>query len=392
MIILYGGFVDLSANKGDAVHALELTSNLRKLGNRVIVVAHASEPRTDPDFFNTGAYGDRAPACDVLYMRDYLFCTFGAVAKALYSRKIIWEVNGIAGLERAQGPHPLNFLALPLINLLERLAGKSADRIAPVSKGVMDVLLARGCPRSRVVLLENGVNVEMFAGGDFEARVIENEKKRFGIPASVPIIGYVGAIRPWQGLDVLVLAAREVKRRGIDVRFLVVGGGEGLSAVKDEAEAEGVADIFVFTGSVEYERVPLMLALSDVCVAPFTGGRAASPMKVYEYMASGIPMVASRIPGLEFIEEKGLGRLVDPGDSAMLADSLVDLLGNRGNTEEMAVRAREDVVRNHSWLSVARKAEALCVETAAGSRSARRLAYARRPAFQTLSSRQGLIS
>ncbi|MFQ5905791.1 MAG: glycosyltransferase family 4 protein, partial [bacterium] len=182
LAILYGGFVDISGGKGDAVHALELTRNLRRLGNRVIVVAHSSKRESEPDFRNTGAYegaGTMAwklilfafsllrarisvmtisSACDLLYMRDYLFCVIGLGAKLLYSKRIVWEVNGIASYERAQKPHPLNILLVPVIRALEMLAGVGADRIIAVSRGVMDVLLARGCPRSKVVLIENGVN------------------------------------------------------------------------------------------------------------------------------------------------------------------------------------------------------------------------------------------
>jgi glycosyltransferase involved in cell wall biosynthesis len=385
MTILYGGFVDLSLEKGDAVHALELTGELRKLGSRVILVAHSGKPGAVDDFFSTGGYeggkgllsrfvlfglsflraGERilylSSACDVLYMRDYLFCAIALLAKMLHSKRMVWEVNGIAGLERAHKAHPFNFLFIPLISLLERLAGMSADRIVPVSRGITEVLLRRGCISSKISLVENGVNVDMFAA-KFSASVIQNERKRLGIPISVPVICYVGAIRPWQGLELLITAAREMMGKSRDTRFLVVGGGEGLDSLKEQAESEGVDSLFVFTGPIPYERVPLMIALSDVCVAPFAGGRVASPMKVYEYMAAGKPMVVSRIRGLEFIEERGLGRLVDPDDADDLAEVLTCLLTDWPAAEAMAARAQEYARRNCSWLSVARRIKGLCEE------------------------------
>jgi glycosyltransferase involved in cell wall biosynthesis len=390
--ILYGGFVDLAANKGDAVHAMELTRNFGRLGNRVVMIAHSSKKRRESDFYDTGVYeaartlGSKlvlfllsvlraakwilllSPACDVLYMRDYIFCALALPAKLLYSKRVIWEVNGIAWHERSQKAHPVNLLVLPIIRLLDRLARLNADRILPVSRGVMNVLLASGCSASKVALLENGVNVDMFSG-DLNSSVVVDERVRLGIESSIPVVCYVGAIRPWQGLEVLVSAARDISHRCGDARFLVVGGGEELEGLKSFADEKGLYKFFIFTGFIPYDRVPMMMALSSVCVAPFAAGRAASPMKVYEYMAAGRPVVASRISGLEFVEEENLGMLVDPGDAGGLADAVVFLLENPEAAEEMSLRAREYVLRNHSWQSVARKALSICQDVQPGRRS-----------------------
>jgi glycosyltransferase involved in cell wall biosynthesis len=391
MTILYGGFVDLSAKKGDAVHATELTGNLRKLGNQVIVIAHCREGKRDIDLYDTGAYetGRKtgfslvlfllsfvraakwilllSPACDVLYMRDYIFCALAAGAKLLYSKRVVWEVNGLAWQERSQKPHPLNWVILPIIRLLDRIARLSADRILPVSRGVMDGLLAGGCSTSKVVLLENGVNIDMFTG-EVDEPLAADERRKLGIEPDMPVVCYVGAIRPWQGLEVLVSAAQQVSRAVPDTRFLVVGGGDGLEELKELADRSGVLQLFTFTGPVPYERVPMIMALSSICVAPFAAGRAASPMKVYEYMASGRPVVASRIPGLEFVEEKSLGMLVDPGDAGRLADAILFLLDNSGVAQKMSLRARQYVAKNRSWQSVARRAARICEEARTGIR------------------------
>ena len=402
MTILYGGFVDLAANKGDAVHATELTRNLRKLGNRVIVVAHASQPVKKHDFYDTGTYENgrtvlsrlslfvlsvvRAArwlislsgACDVLYMRDYIFCALAVGAKLLYSKRIVWEVNGIAWHERKQKPHPLNWVLLPVIHLLERLAQMSADRILPVSSGVRDILLAGGCPTTKVFLLENGVNADMFSA-DIGPSVIEEERRRLDITTGVPVICYVGAIRPWQGLEILVLAAQEMSQKGVDTRYLVVGGGDGLERLKRSADERGVLSRFTFTGSVAYEKIPSMVALADVCVAPFTADRAASPMKVFEYMASGKPVIASSIPGLEFVEVLDLGTLVAPDNATELAQAILFSLANPEVARTKALNARDYVIKNRTWLSVARRAEAICNKVGAGQRSA-----ARADRFQTV--------
>jgi len=354
LAILYGGFVNISANKGDAVHALELTRNLRRLMSRLILFAWSLlRARISVMTISSG--------CDILYMRDYLFCAIGLGAKLLYSKKIVWEVNGIASYERAQKPQRFNALLLPVIRFFEMLANIGADRIIAVSKGVMDVLLKRGCPRSKVVLIENGVNIEMFSGS-VEPSLVEQEKKRWGIPLSVPVVCYVGAIRPWQGLETLIEAAPIIGRNLEEVRFLIVGGGEGLADLKRTAVEKGLSSMFTFTGAIPYERVPLMIALSNICVAPFVRMRAASPMKVYEYMASGKPVVVSRIPGLEFIEERKLGLLVTPGEPQELARALIRVLKDPSFARGMADRAQQYARDNCSWSAVARRIMSLIRE------------------------------
>jgi glycosyltransferase involved in cell wall biosynthesis len=385
--ILYAGFVDISGNKGDAVHARELVANLRKLGNRVIVVAHSSSRRSDPDFYNTGAY-ERSrtmlsrllmflvsylraagtllvlcPRCDVLYMRSYFSCGLAFVPKLLYSKRVVWEVNGIGTQELAQkhGPHVV--LALPLIRILKLIAALTADRIVPVSPTIMDYLIGQGARASKMVLIRNGVNVEIFARAVGESE-IEKEKRALGIPSSIPVLCYVGALRPWQGLDTVLAAAPLVREGFGEVRFLIVGGGEGLKVLMEEVRAKGLLSAFTITGSVPYEKVPLMLAMSDICLAPFVKGRAASPMKVFEYMAAGKPFVCSRLAGLEFIEEKHLGTLVAPGEPGELASAIISLLRNPASAADVALRAQDYAIRNCAWSAVARKVMSLCEELA----------------------------
>lgn len=393
MTILYGGFVDIASSKGDGTHARELSANLRKLGNRVVVVAHSGKSWNGIDFHNTGAYEHAgimvsklalfglsllkamksilslAPACSVVYMRDYLFCAVGILAKLLYSRRMVWEVNGVASLERAQMRHPANLLILPFVNLLERLACIGADRIVPVSKGIMDILVSRGCPEWKISLIENGVNVETFCTV-LDDSTVRGERERLGMPESATVVCYVGAIRPWQGLEVLIDSVASIDEKLSDLHFLIVGGGEGLESLKQRARKKRVLERFTFTGALPYERVPMALAISDICVAPFRKGRAASPMKVYEYMASGKPIVVSRIAGLEWIEERKLGKLVEPEDVRELADAIVAVSEDMETAREMALRAQEYVIKNRSWLSVARSVEGVCEETVSALRHA----------------------
>jgi glycosyltransferase involved in cell wall biosynthesis len=103
---------------------------------------------------------------------------------------------------------------------------------------------------------------------------------------------------------------------------------------------------------VNYEDIPILINIAEICVAPFISRRnritGLSPIKVFEYMACGKPVVCSRIESLEFVEVEGLGRLIEPEDAKSLRDGLLELIEspqkriNMGNRGVQIARAKYD--------------------------------------------------
>jgi glycosyltransferase involved in cell wall biosynthesis len=102
-----------------------------------------------------------------------------------------------------------------------------------------------------------------------------------------------------------------------------------------------------------YEEIPFLINIADICVAPFINERnrktGVSPLKIYEYMACGKPVVSSRIEGLEFIEKEYAGQLVEPDDAVSLAKALQDLLANTNTRIEMGRRGLKIAREKFSW-------------------------------------------
>jgi glycosyltransferase involved in cell wall biosynthesis len=110
--------------------------------------------------------------------------------------------------------------------------------------------------------------------------------------------------------------------------------GEGFlkdSLIKRVSNSE-YEEKFIFTGMINYEEIPILINIADICVAPFISRRnritGVSPIKVFEYMACGKPVICSRIEGLEFVEEEGVGCLIVPEDVIGLREGLLDLIQN----------------------------------------------------------------
>lgn len=126
--------------------------------------------------------------------------------------------------------------------------------------------------------------------------------------------------------------------------------------MEEDLDVRGLLQLARFTGTVSPDEVPGLLSEMDVAVAPYPekADFYFSPLKVYEYMAAGLPVVASRIGQLDDLIEHGInGLLVPPGDPYALAEALDSLRRDLELRERLGRTARRDVLRDHTWDAVA---------------------------------------
>jgi glycosyltransferase involved in cell wall biosynthesis len=166
---------------------------------------------------------------------------------------------------------------------------------------------------------------------------------------------FAGAFRSWHGAINLVRAIRTLRDRGrSDIGAVLVGDGPELAAV--QAEAAGLANV-VITGAVPHADMPACLASADIGVAPFEIGAHRplslgffwSPLKIFEYMAAGLPVVApavDRIPSL--VADGREGTLYDPTHTDALARAL-ETLADPAVRHPLGRAARERAIREYSW-------------------------------------------
>jgi len=135
-------------------------------------------------------------------------------------------------------------------------------------------------------------------------------------------------------------------------RLLLVGDGTARPSLEQQAAALGLDQAVLFTGPVTPSEVPGLLASMDVAVAPYPdlANFYFSPLKVYEYMAAGLPIVASQLGQIEkLIEPEIDGLLVPPGDVPALVAALERLKGNPELRLRLGQTARAKVIRDHTW-------------------------------------------
>lgn len=271
--------------------------------------------------------------CDLVYERFSLFSDAAAQVAASRGVPSVLEVN--APLVDEQRLHRELIDERGAVSTARR-ALSTADVVACVSRPVAAWAAEHGARDPLVA--PNGVNTD---------RIRPAVVRR---PAdATPVIGFVGTLKPWHGVDVLVDAMADLARRGRRARLLVVGDGPERTALQERADALGIDA--EFTGAVAPEHMPTMLTLLDVGVAPY---RAAddyfSPLKVCEYLAAGVPVVASDVGQVpELVRHGRTGLLTQPGDALALADALQLLVDDPVLCGRMADDARRHALADLGW-------------------------------------------
>ena len=364
MRILYSAIDQVvPGTKGGSVHVASVAEGLAALGHEVHVLVTPGDgpfpagpvrwiPMSPPSgrnqlrWMRSGAVRRLAEALkpDVVIERYY---NFGGEA-ILHARGLgalaVLEVNAPVVDHPGSRKATLDRLLLikPMQRWRERICG-AADLIVSPSAAILPADTAPG----KIIELEWGADTDRFrpgAQGDLP----------FTPPAGIVAV-FAGAFRSWHGAIHLAHAVRRLRERGRqEISALFIGDGPELPAVR--AAAAGL-DRVVFAGAVPHAVMPAALGAAHIGVAPFdiaahrplALGFYWSPLKMFEYMAAGLPVVApavARIPSLVGHEREGI--LYDPADPAGLAAAL-ERLTDAGLRATLGAAARQRAVTEYSW-------------------------------------------
>lgn len=365
--------IGVFGTKGASVHVQEVIRALRADGHEVTVFCTRTNDDIPADLADlevrrhrlpkgTGAEREQAVAAasaaiaeeiaaggfDLVYERYSLFSDTVARlsnpaepladgAALVSSIPSILEVNAPLIAEQRQHRSLVDESAA-LAATLRQLHG--ATVISCVSEAVAEWTLDEGADPARVVVTPNGVNTRRITPGD---RAVAAPA-----PDAPVIVGFVGTLKPWHGTDLLLRALARTKQ---NLRLDICGTGPQQEELEALAAELGIEERVRFLGAVAPEQVPEILHGLDIATAPYPAGEHYfSPLKVYEYLAAGLPTIASAIGTIpELLGHGELGVLVTPGDVADLACALDELAADTAHRTRLAITAREAAVREHDW-------------------------------------------
>lgn len=368
MKILYSAIDQpVPGTKGGSTHVTAVAEGLAALGHEVVALVSpgTGEPRPSlvhwkyiaPPFGSTHLRLTRSGAIrrlvdslrpDAIIERYHNFGGEAIVAAGRVDAIAVLEVNAPVvdhpGSTKAVVDRAL--VVEPMRRWRERIC-RLADLIVTPNPAV----LPADVPSDRVLRLEWGADTERFRPD------VSGRPPFVRLDVSTVAV-FAGAFRSWHGAIHLVDAIRVLRDRGHkEIGAVLIGDGPELPRVR--RAASGIETI-VLTGALPHDRMPAALAAADIGVAPFDPGAHAplslgfywSPLKIFEYMAAGLPVVAPRLDRIASLVGDGVeGVLYDPRDSShasRLADAVLTLTAPE-RRKALGAAARARAVRDYSW-------------------------------------------
>jgi glycosyltransferase involved in cell wall biosynthesis len=280
---------------------------------------------------------------------------------------VVYESHGYAPDVAAALPELVATANRPTARKLRRLGSREervwrqADAYVTITVGLAQDMTARFGRRPRLRVVADGV------------RLGSERAWRDAPPDALihPIVAYAGHLYPWKGVEILLDALARVPA----ARGLIVGGHEeepDLARIRTHAERLGLLSRVTFTGYVDPPRVANLIAGATILVLPnptsAISSRFTSPLKLFEYMAAGRPIVASDLPSIREVLHHGVDALlVEPGNADALASAIRRLTEDRGLAARIG-RAAWDAVPEYSWERRAERLEAVLLEAATAQR------------------------
>ncbi|MDO4231737.1 MAG: glycosyltransferase family 4 protein [Lautropia sp.] len=364
--------IPVFGTKGASIHVQSIVRALIKQGHRVTLFASRFDGPVPPGLDTVccvplpaipkGMAEERAMAC--LRSNDDTCRLLDAHGPfdLVYERYSLWSDAGMRWAD-AQGVPGLLEVNAPLIDEqrthrtlvmpekaeeIARSVFNLATALLPVSPAVGAYLEGWTGDSSRIHVIANGVDPDRFAH-------CATDRAQQGLEGRTCVVGFVGTLKPWHGLPLLVDAFALLHRQRPEARLLVVGDGPCRTEIEESLAQRKLSDYCHFSGAVQADDVPDLLTQMDIATAPYPSQQDFyfSPLKIYEYLAAELPVVTTRVGHLDSVVMDGVdGMLVAPDDPQALADALMQLVDDPARRRQMGHAGRERIIAGHSWDAV----------------------------------------
>lgn len=233
-----------------------------------------------------------------------------------------------------------------LAYLCDRFIFSKADGVVVVSSVLKESLIKKfGVNAEKIVVLPNAVDIEEFNTGISSLPV----KLKYNLNSN-KVVGFIGGFYPWHGLDLFMDAAEDLLKVLPNVKFLLVGDGPMFNDLKGRVRNCSLRHAVIFAGPVVHSKLPEYISSFDVGVMP-DSNNYGSPMKIFEYMAMGRPVLAPKLRPIEEVIENGTnGLLFEAKKRDDLAKEMLRLLIDKELSQKLALNAREKVLEKYTWV------------------------------------------
>jgi len=233
-------------------------------------------------------------------------------------------------------------------SILEKINLWAADRVYVAFERIkQDLVSTNPAAKGKIKIIPNGI-----AAGRFPLFSLIEARELLNLPIAATdyVIGFAGSIKERHGIRLLLEAFHHFQALNPESRLLIVGSGPLEEQLKSQASDYGIKDMVLFTGNVPHTEVSSYLAACDVLYGIIHPELPSNPIKCYEYLASGRPIITTRSPELEFVSEIGAGITLEEYSTNGIMKALQESVHlTRQERLKMGRVGREYVLANHTW-------------------------------------------
>jgi len=285
---------------------------------------------------------------DLIYERHAFFAWACATLAKRYNIPIIIEVNEISGLKRTRGQ-----CFVGIARRIEQETFEKADAIIVVSGFLKKKIAEHGVAPEKIHVMANAVDASVFN----PAQVPPVKPEYTALLAGRVVLGFVGSFVKWHNFEFLLNNVKEIidELPHTNVSLMLVGDGPLKEELRKIVEQKRLANHVIFTGNVSHESIPAYINMMDICIIP-QANEFRSPIKLYEYMAMGKPVIAPDVePVRKAIAHGENGILFTAEDSLSFKQGITAVLNDKNKREELGHKARQSVLTKYSWRNNAEK-------------------------------------
>lgn len=233
----------------------------------------------------------------------------------------------------------------PLAKYIESKNLKKADKVITINEKLKDYAISMGANTDETYVIRAGIDLKRYDPNIDSSGI----RKRYGIKEDDVVFFFMGWLYNFSGLKEVAIELSKIKDEKPNIKLLVVGDGDAFDNLQKIRENYHLDNKILLTGKQPYESIPAFIASSDICLLPAYNNEIMHdivPIKMYEYMAMGKPVITTKLPGVmkEFGEGSGVVYVDRPEDTLRIGIELIE----RGMLEEYGSKGRA-FVKRYGW-------------------------------------------
>lgn len=236
---------------------------------------------------------------------------------------------------------------------------KYVDRIVFLTQSYSESLRLNKSIRNKIRIIKFGIDIQKFSATNYNAEL----REKYGFTENEKIILFVGSLsiyNRYKGVDYLIRAIHKIKSSNNNLKLVIVGRGELVSELSGIAQQLNLEREIVFATSVGDREIACYYAMCDVFVLPSISGPESFGIVLLEAMASGKPVIASDLPGVNEIVKNGItGYLVEPKNIEQLSQRILKIIKNDELRKKFGENSRRVAISEYNWENIVEKFEEL---------------------------------